>query len=92
MTEADKIWFSETERFGYTLQCVGRTEKEVVNSIIEEYVRAYKIRNNGIDPRAEYLLKLKGSDEYDEYAAEDFEVFRDELYVEEREFGKVEWR
>ena len=69
-------YFAESERFGYTLHCVGATEKEVEQAMIEAYVNAYK-DENGFDPREE---------EFDDY-----ETFLDELYIEKREYGKVYW-
>ena len=85
------VWFCEIERFGYTLQVIGRTKEVVREAMIKEYVRAYKRQNNGADPQKAYLLKKSGSSEYDSVDADYFETFLDELYVEEREFGKVEW-
>ena len=85
------VWFCETERFGYTLQVIGRTKEEAKEAIIKEYVRAYKKQNDGADPQQAYLLRQSGSEEYDFIDADYFETFLDELYIEEREFGKVEW-
>lgn len=85
------VWFCETERFGHTLQVIGRTKEEAREAMIKEYVRAYKRQNDGADPQQEYLLKQSGSDEYSAADADYFEIFLDELYIEEREFGKVEW-
>lgn len=85
------VWFCEIERFGYTLQVIGRTKEEAKEAIIKEYVRAYKQQNDGADPQQAYLLKQSGSEEYDSIDAEYFETFLDELYIEKREFGKVKW-
>ena len=85
------VWFCEIERFGYTLQVIGKKKEEAREAIIKEFVRAYKKQNDGADPQQEFLLKQSGSDEYDPIDADYFETFLDELYIEEREFGKVEW-
>lgn len=92
MAKRKYVWFAEVNRFGYFLQCIGNSESEVRDAIIEEYVRAYKTRNDGADPRAEYLLKQNGSDEYNAEDADYYEWFIEELYIEKRELGKVEWR
>lgn len=75
-----EIWFSEIERFGYTLQCIGNSEKEVLDAMINEYIKVYKKRN-GVDPSVE------GDADDKEY----YEVFLEELCIEKRELGKVEW-
>lgn len=75
-----EIWFSEIERFGYTLQCIGNSEKEVLDAMIDEYIKTYKKRN-GVDPSVE-----EDADDKEYY-----EVFLEELCIEKRELGKVEW-
>lgn len=77
------IYFAEVERFGYTLQCVGLSEEEVREAMINEYVRAYKQRN-GTDPRDEDEIDPRWGNHY-------FTTFLDELYVDKREINKVEW-
>lgn len=77
------IYFCETDRFGYTLQVIGRTEEEARQAMIEEYIKAYK-RENGVDPRDEDEIDPRWGDHY-------YTTFVEELYVEKREFGKVEW-
>lgn len=83
MAKRKYIYFAEVDRFGYTLQCIGLTEEEVREAMINEYIETYKARNNGCDPRDE--------DEVDEYGDHYYTVFLDELYVAKRERGKVEW-
>lgn len=87
------VYFSEIERFGYTLRCIGRTEDEVRNAMIEEYVKNYKATNDGADPRKAYELIKSGVDETDEYEidASYYETFLEELYVDKVEFGNVKW-
>lgn len=80
MKNNNYVYFAEIERFGYTLQVIGRTEKECKDAMINEYVRTYK-DENGVDPR-------KG----DEIDKEYFDTFMDEMNIEKREFGKIEWR
>lgn len=82
MAKRKYIYFAEVERFGYTLQCVGLSEEEVRNAMIDEYIKTY-IDRNGVDPRDE--------DEVDRYGDHYFTVFLDELYVDKREINKVEW-
>lgn len=83
MANRKYIYFAEIERFGYTLQCIGFTEEEVRENLINEYIKAYT-RINGIDPR---------EDEETDYFGENyFKTFLDELNIEKRELGKVEWR
>ena len=77
------IYFCETDRFGYTLQVIGRTEEEARQAMIEEYIKTYK-RLNGVDPRDEDISY------YSDYRSY-LDVFLEELNVEKREFGKVEW-
>lgn len=72
----NKIYFGDCERFGYTLQCIGTSENEVKAALIKEYIKAYK-HENGVDPRND------GTDCY--------EVFLSEMFIEEREIGKVYW-
>ena len=91
MSERKYVYYGEIERFGYTLQCFGRTEEEVRNALIEEYVKSYKKRNNGADPRKAYELMQKESDDYDEDDALYYETFLDELYIDKQEFGHVKW-
>lgn len=74
------IYFCEMERFGYTLQVIGRTEEEAKQTMIDEYIKTY-IKCNGCHPK----------DDVD-YSDESYlDIFLDEMYVEKREFGKVEW-
>lgn len=91
MSEMKYVYYGEIERFGYTLQCFGRTEEEVRNALIEEYVESYKKRNNGSDPRKAYELMQEESDDYDLCDALYYETFLDELYIDRKELGHVEW-
>jgi hypothetical protein len=51
--ERKYIYFSEIERFGYTLQCIALTEEECKKAMVAEYVKVYK-RENGTDPEEAY--------------------------------------
>ena len=85
------IYFGEIYRFGYTLHCIDTSEEKVRNALIEEYVKTYKQRNCGSDPRKAYELRESGADDYDEEDAEYYKTFLDELYIQRREFGEVYW-
>lgn len=71
-----KIYYGRSERFGYTMHCIGTSSKEVKQALINEYIKAYK-QYNGVDPRKD------GTDYY--------KIFLRELYIECRETGKVYW-
>ena len=77
------IYFCETDRFGYTLQVIGRTEEEAKQAMINEYLKTYR-RLNGTDPSEDYWNYAYDEESY-------LDVFLEELNVEKREFGKVEW-
>ena len=80
MAKRKYIYFCEIERFGYTLQVIGLTEKEARDAMIEEYVRVFQ-EENGEHPNE--------SIKYDDRTYMD--IFLDELFVDKRELGKVEW-
>lgn len=79
--KTDSVWLGELYRFGYTLQVVGRTEEEVRDALMREYVRTYKQINDGADPKEDEWYD--GESYYDE-AVECIELT-------EMTFGKVEW-
>lgn len=85
------IYFGEIYRFGYTLHCIDTSEEKVRNALIEEYVKTYKKCNDGADPKSEYELKESGSDEYNSDDAEYYEAFLDDLCIQKRKLGEVEW-
>lgn len=78
MAQLKYIYFCEIDRFGYTLQAIGLTEREARQAIIDEYIKTY-IKNNGINPRT------------DPDGRYDYNVFINELYVDKREIGAVVW-
>ena len=80
--ESKGVWFACLYRFGYSLEVAGESEKEVVDLLMKEYVRAYKDWNDGADPRKE---ETPYGDTYYNNAKEDIEVHF-------ATFGKVEWR
>ena len=100
MAKRKYIYFSEIERFGYTLQCIALTEEECRKAMIDEYVKTYKYENK-TDPKEAYEWMeankdredLEELDEYYEYEtdAEYFSDFLEELYIDKRELGEVEW-
>lgn len=100
MAKRKYVYFSEIDRFGYNLQCIALTEKDCKRAMIDEYVKAYK-RENGTDPEEAYEWMKTNEDredieELDEYYdyetdAEYFSDFLEELYIEKRELGVVEW-
>ncbi len=69
------------ERFGYTMTCVGKTEKDVVASIMKCYDESYRHNNGGLDP--------KKAHSYGEES--DYDVARGDVYVRFLEYGEVEW-
>ena len=75
------VWLCEMDRFGYTLQVVGRTEKEAKEAMTAEYIKAFKNANDGEDPSE---VEYNDSETY-------FDCFMEELYATEMEFGVVEW-
>ena len=85
MAKRKYIYFCEVERFGYTLQVIELTEEAARQAIINEYVSTY-IKINGFDPRIKEKFPSYEDDENN-----DFEVFINELNIEKRELGKVEW-
>lgn len=80
MAKRKYVYFGEVERFGYMLECIGLTEQETKEAMINEYVRAYK-NKNGVDPR-------EGDDEDKKY----YNNFIEDLSISKRELGVVEWR
>jgi hypothetical protein len=96
MASLQYYYFCQTERFGYVLQVAGRTEDEVRTAIINEYVGVYE-QENGVNPKEAYEF-IEEHPDFDEYSldfdyedAELYRVFLDELYIEKRKFGVVEW-
>ena len=75
------IYFCEVDRFGCTLQVIGRTEEEARQAMIDEYLKIYK-KENGCHPKDDMFWSDRSY----------WDVFLDELYVSKREFGKVEWK
>lgn len=100
MANRKYIYFSEMDRFGYTLHCISLTEKECREAMIAEYIRRYKYATD-VDPKEayEWMQANEGKEdieELDEFyefkdAAEDFGDFLEELYIDKRELNKVEW-
>lgn len=79
---ADAVYVTELERFGYTIKAVGRTAKEAEDAVIEEYIRTFEDLNDGLDPAEAY--------EWDD-ARSYLDIARDELYTEKIELGKAWW-
>lgn len=93
------VWFMELYKFGCCLKVVGRTEKECLQAMKEEYIQTYakwnrleetKCRDAILSP----ILNEDGEvDEYDEY--NEFAQYYRDAFEDERpyfyEFGKVEW-
>lgn len=46
--DAGGVYIGNLDRFGYTLVCAGRTPQEVKASLIKEYKKAYRQRNNSM--------------------------------------------
>lgn len=81
-----KVYVGKLYRFGYELMAVGFTEKEVRDAIEKEYVKTYKIRNNGSNPKKDIFCYYTngGSGTY-------YDVAMEEVGIYEMEVGKVEW-
>ena len=100
MAKRKYVYFGEIDRFGYTWQCITLTEEECREAMIAEYIRMYK-KENGTNPKEAYdwmeankvREDLEELDEYYDYEtdAEYFSDFLEELYIEKRELGVVEW-
>ena len=86
MADKKKIYVGTLDRFGYVLMSVGFTEKEARDALEKEYVKTYKIRNNGSNPKKDiFCYHTDGS------ASTYYECAMEELYINEMEVGKVEW-
>ena len=77
-----KIYVGTLYRFGYDIQVAAKSEKEVKELLMAEYLKTYLEWNNGEDPREEE--SMWGGSLYDD-AEESIEIV-------EMELGKVEWR
>ena len=78
------IYEGTLDRFGYDLKVICNTEKECIDKLLKEYVRAYKQRNGGENPRKEIAYDRHSDKTYYEEAKED-------IIISEYEIGKVEW-
>lgn len=74
------VFVSQLERFGYTLEAIGRTQKEAESALLSEYYRVYK-EENGIAPDEDWL------DDERTY----WSLAKEEIFTEEVELGKVRW-
>lgn len=77
-----KIYIGSLYRFGYDIQVAAKTEKEVKELLMAEYLKTYLEWNDGEDPREE---ESEWGNTYYENAEECIEIV-------EMELGKVEWR
>jgi len=75
------VYFGEIDRFGYTLQAIDTTEAKVRKALTDEYVRIFKRDNDGMHPSK---CKYDGDRSY-------MSIFKEELFIEKREFGEVTW-
>ena len=82
MAKRKYIYYGEIERFGYNLQVIGLTEKEVKDAMTKKYIEAFQHENYGKHPAESCFMW--GNRTY-------MDVFLDELYIEKRELGKVYW-
>ena len=74
------IYISHLYRFDEDLVAVGKTEKEAEEAIIKEYIRVFKIMNNGRHPSRE---RWDAEDTY-------LSLAKSEIYTVETDFGEVE--
>ena len=98
------VWLWELDKFGYTLTAVGKYKTQVIDALMEEYIKTYAFRNGMDEAKCRHsvfappILDEDGEvDECNEYN-EFRELFRD-TFIEFNngepefiEFGKVEWR
>ena len=53
-----KIYLGSLYRFGGCIECAGETRKQAIDAIMQAYSETYK-RQNGIDPKEEYVFGTK---------------------------------
>ena len=80
----NKVYIGTLDRFGYDITVVCKTEQECKDKILEEYVKAYKSRNNDSDPCEDIAYGRHSENTYYAEAEEDIEI-------REYTLGKVEW-
>ena len=77
------VYVGELNRFGYTLSCVGKTKKAVVDAIMASYEQAYRKCNDNLDPRKAHSYRSREKTDYT--------VARNDISVRPMNFGDVEW-
>lgn len=78
-----KIYMGELDRFGYMLTCIDKTKKACEQALMDEYERAYKHQNGGMDPR--------DSNEHDD-KLNDYDYAKKDIVWTEMNLGNVDWR
>ena len=78
------VWIAQLERFDYQLVAIGRTEEEARNAILKAYQKAFQERN-GTDPAKTVATEYGTSRTF-------YEIAKEEIFVEETEYGKVLWQ
>lgn len=95
----DGVWCMELWKFGYCLRVVAKTEDECLQSMQDEYIKAYAMRNGLEESKCRDALvspildedgKVDEYDEYNEFAQYYRDAFEDHD-IRYYEFGKVEW-
>lgn len=76
------IYIGSLYRFNYELTTVGFTEEDVKKTLLKEYVKHFKIWNDGLEP----------SEEIDRWGKTYLESAEEDMEVLDLEVGKVEWR
>ena len=79
------VFIGTLDRFGYELTVVSSSEEKCRDLLLEEYKRAYEMRNPGEDPEEEIAEDRYSNLTYYELAKED-------MAITEMELDKVEWR
>ena len=79
-----KMYLGTLDRFGYSLECLCKTEKECEEKLLAEYEDAFRKRNDGDDPREEIAYDRHSELTYYDEAKED-------IVIRDYEIGKVEW-
>lgn len=95
----DGVWCMELWRFGCRMMVVGKTEKECLQAMQEEYIKAYakwngleesKCRDSLLSPILDEDGEVDEFDEYNEFA----QYYRDAFEAPDiryYEFGEVVW-
>ena len=85
MAKQKYVWFGSVDKFGYMLECIGTSEQQVKDALTKAYIEAFKNANDGMDPAKEYKYSEDDGETY-------LDCFYEDLVIEKRAIGEVEWR